>query len=130
MSQEGFLDETGQPQVKVLMDGREVHVPARVGSWLALRGALGVPRGMGVAIKSVVEEGMFDEAYGAGHEAWAILGPDEIDRPGENVRYWEFNEGDEYKTLSIQEALDMGLAGGESEEDPWGLAGDWWKKGS
>lgn len=111
--------------VTVLMDGKPLVVPKRVGSWAAVRDALGVPPGVGVAIKSLFsmeEDESLTEAIGE-VEGWALLGVDEADTPGEVPRSWDFGEGDEYETVEFGEFVD------DEPTAPWQSDPDNWKDG-
>ena len=103
--------------IEVELDGKPVQVPERVNSWRALRYALGIQPGVGVAMR--------------GCEGWVVLGADEIDKPGETARCWDFEEGQEYKTVRFGDDEFMDACGvDEDESDPFGFRGDeWWKNG-
>lgn len=96
--------------VSVQIDGRPVMVPGWVGSHWAMRGALGVPRGLAVGTLGKVEH------EGEEIDAWVILS---------EMEAWEFHEGDRYRTFGFESAWVLKQPG-EDDEDP----ADWWKRRS
>lgn len=105
--------------VRVWIDGDQREVPQRVGSWAALRAALGVPDGLAVAVKGRVDlDGILGEV-----DAWAILGFDEKDVPGEVPRCWTFTEGEEYKTIEPELEDDE-----DEDRQPWQDDPEAWKE--
>ena len=92
--------------VSVEIGGRPVMVPEWVGSHWALRGALGVPRGVAVGTLGMVEHD------GEEIDAWVILS---------ELEAWDFHEGDRYRTFGFDTAFLLRQPG--EGEDP----ADWWK---
>jgi len=132
----GAPDPLEECTIRVTIDGNPVMVPKRVNSWFALRGVLGVARGKGIMVKSSFSLDETDPERDPPElnlrapllqEGWAILGPDEFDRPGEVVRFWEFSEGEEFRSMSIND-LD-GFDMDDEPLQPWQQNPDGWKEG-
>ena len=96
--------------VPVIMDGKEILVPERVGSWEAVLEVLRVPPGKTVATKA--------------ENGWVLLGRHTEDTPGTNVRWWDFHEHDVYKSIAIDELPDDHEPGSQI---PWEDDGESWK---
>lgn len=88
--------------VRVYLDEKPLIVPRTVDCHHAARGALGLPRGVGVT-----------REYGGKPIAFPDTG-------------WIFKEGEHYLTASASWFLEHGFKTGETKE-PWAVDPDWWK---
>jgi len=93
------------PNVRVYLDEKPLIVPESVDCHHAARGALGLPRGIGVT----------REMGGA-----PIAFPDSG---------WTFTEGEHYYTVSATWLLEHGFKDAEQGpwNEPWAVDPDWWK---
>lgn len=115
--------KTGPTLVSVTMDKKTREVPSRVTSWTAIRKALGVPDGHGVALRTCLPVDRGDVAYEAHRMVggWAVLGV----RGEEASRWWNFHEGDVYRSIN----MDKYQPPEEDKLDPWQRPPDAWRTG-
>ena len=108
------------PTCQVFLDGQAVLVPWQVESWYALRGALGVPRGMALA------------HLDADMATWVLLTDGAVDH-AEAGSWWSFTAGECYRTVQLadldQYAVPMGDVPPEPRQ-PWDRDSDWWRQAS
>ncbi len=102
------------------IDGKSIAVPKRVNSWQALLRALGIKPGFVVGLKTRTE---------LAEDGLVILGEQSLDRPGKNVRWWEFTADEEYASVAEE---DVPKAGDVYDPDgdldgPWSDDPDAWK---
>lgn len=85
--------------VAVTLDGQPRHVPRYVSSWASLCVLLGVPEGHGLGLKTflpLIRGELVREVHRL-RSGYAVLGA--VDEPDDEIIWWEFVEGDQYKSI-------------------------------